>query len=111
MEWTHTVLSFAQKVHSAFETCTKLLRYSNLSALKLITGLVNLTLEMLLLFDEVSEVLEMRTLRGSSADNRLVEINPSRKYADLQVLSISYLFSFPSTLQCSVALVLRLAET
>jgi hypothetical protein len=79
MERAHNVPSFAQKVHSAFETCTKLLRYSNLTALELVTGLVNLTLEMLLLFNEVSEVLEMRTLRGFPADDRLVDIKASQE--------------------------------
>jgi hypothetical protein len=72
MERAHNVPSFAQKVHSAFETCTKLLRYSNLTALEL-------TLEMLLLFNEVSEVLEMRTLRGFPADDRLVDIKASQE--------------------------------
>jgi hypothetical protein len=77
MDWARCVPSFAQKVHAALEACTKLLRYSNLSALELITGLVNLAMEMFSLFNEISEVLEVRTLRSFPADHRLVNINAS----------------------------------
>jgi hypothetical protein len=72
-----TLPSFAQKVHSAFETCTKLLRYRNLSALELIMGLVTLSLEMLSLLKEVSKVLEVRSLRCSPVDKILVNLNAS----------------------------------
>jgi hypothetical protein len=77
MDWARCVPSFAQKVHAALEACTKLLRYSNLSALELVTDLFDLTVEMFSLFNEISEVLEVRTLRSFPADYRLVNINTS----------------------------------
>lgn len=104
-------MSSAQRVHPAFDACTELLHYSHRTALQLILSPIDLALDALFFFEQISEIFKMWALRCSPVGNASVSVTCCcHKRERIQVLLVGLLFTLSLTAQCSITIILCLAE-